>query len=145
MDVKVSGGRGIRAQSEQVYSWRTDFSLSCFKGSQARQYLSEGDGFYLGTMNKCMRKWETNFFYFNKEREASSNKLTEAKGKDWRKMRREPGRGGEVNGEAKQANNRDRRKFCTAGDRNAKEEKQELSLGIAGNKPIAQEVAQTGP
>lgn len=60
-------------------------------------------------------------------------------------MRREPGKGEEVNGEAKEANNRDRRKFCTAGDRNAKEEKQELSLGIAGNKPIAQEVAQTGP
>lgn len=35
-------------------------------------------------------------------------------------MRREPGKGGEVNGEAKEANNRDRRKFCTAGDRNAK-------------------------
>lgn len=63
-------------------------------------------------------------------------------GKDYRKMRREPRGGREVNGKAKQADNG--QKFYTTGDRDAKEEKQ-VSLGMAGNDPIAQDMAQAGP
>lgn len=44
-------------------------------------------------------------------------------------MRREPGSGGEVNGKAKHANNRDRRKPCTAGDRDTEEEEREGEPG----------------
>lgn len=43
-----------------------------------------------------------------KEKQIDLIKFTEVGGKDCRKMRREPGGGREVNGRAKQADNRDR-------------------------------------
>lgn len=39
----------------------------------------------------------------------------------------------------------DRRKNCTTGDSDAREETQAASLGIAGNYLIAQEAAKPGP
>lgn len=64
-----------------------------------------------------------------KEKQTDLIKFTEVGGKDCRKMRRESGGDREVNGKAKQADNRDR-KFYTTGDRDAKEEKQ---AGERGN------------
>lgn len=63
-----------------------------------------------------------------KEKQIDLIIFTEMEGKDYRKMRREPGGGREVNGKAKQADNG--QKFYTTGDRDAKEEKQ---AGEPGN------------
>lgn len=62
--------------------------------------MLEGNGFYLGTMNECMMDWRRNKLIW-----LSLQRWEE---KDCRKMRREPGGGREVNGRAKQADNRDR-------------------------------------
>lgn len=54
----------------------------------------------------------------------SLNTSTEVKGEVLEGDKEGARRGGELNGKAKKANNRDRRKYCTTGDRDAKEEKQ---------------------
>lgn len=65
-------------------------------------------------------------------------------GKDYRMMRREPGGGREVNGKTKQADNRERSSTPHEIEMQRKKSRQ-VSVGMAGNDPIAQDVAQAGP